>query len=248
MSNEFLETKKLFQTIFNYDKTEPLTFDQWMRFPDDQKSAVLYLRFYDQITLAWENTKSFYTLTADGVSIVLQYLEKNVPIIKANSNKFNERYIYRVAYNCLYCICHDLIYPRMAYEHETPEQVAACNGDSSFSFYDMKYDETDTIEYQISENIADRQLEIFWNAVERDVDTTVVVEKFLDVPNEQIAEHIKQKFGISVKRIPSTRSLKSALESVPNMLSSTILNLIDPKSDIFDPEFNISEFKLALGQ
>ena len=138
MNNEFVETRKLFQTIFNYDKTKPLTFDQWMEFPDDQKSAVLYLRFYDQITLAWDKTKSYYTLTADGVSTVLQYLEKNVPIIKANANKFNERYIYRVAYNCLYCICHDLIYPRLAYEHEVPEELSGHGDDgTSFSYYDI---------------------------------------------------------------------------------------------------------------
>lgn len=245
MNNEFIETRKLFQTVFQYDRTKPLSFDQWLKIPDDQKSAVLYLQFYDQITLAWDKTKSFYTLTADGVSTVLQYLEKNVPIIKANPKKFNERYIYRVAYNCLYCICHDLIYPRLAYEHEVPEEISGHSDDGSrFSYYDLISDRNDDIEKQIADIEADRQLQIFWDAVEKDEDTTMVIEKFLDIPNDQIIKHLKVKFGTKKKRIPT--SINKKLNDVPKMISSVILDLCDPDSDIFNPEFNLSEFKIAL--
>ena len=245
MNNEFIETRKLFQTVFQYDRTKPLSFDQWLKIPDDQKSAVLYLQFYDQITLAWDKTKSFYTLTADGVSTVLQYLEKNVPIIKANPKKFNERYIYRVAYNCLSCICHDLIYPRLAYEHEVPEEISGHSDDGSrFSYYDLISDRNDDIEKQIADIEADRQLQIFWDAVEKDEDTTMVIEKFLDIPNDQIIKHLKVKFGTKKKRIPT--SINKKLNDVPKMISSVILDLCDPDSDIFNPEFNLSEFKIAL--
>ena len=248
MNNEFIETRKLFQTVFQYDRTKPLSFDQWLKIPDDQKSAVLYLQFYDQITLAWDKTKSFYTLTADGVSTVLQYLEKNVPIIKANPKKFNERYIYRVAYNCLYCICHDLIYPRRAYEHEVPEQLVSHNdSENVFSYYDLESDECDTVDSQIAEKSADKQLEIFWNAIEQDEDITVVIEKFLDIPDEQIKYHLKSKFGNRRYRIPSYNKLRPALELAPKTISAVIQDLLDPESDMFNPEFDLAEFKVALG-
>ena len=247
MNNEFAETRKLFQTIFHYDKTRPLSYDQWMKIPDDQKSAVLYLQFYDQITLAWEKTKSYYTLTADGVSIVLQYLEKNVRIIKENSNKFNARYIYRVAYNCLYCICHDLIYPRLAYENEIPEQVSVHNdNENSFSYYDIKSDNHDDIEIQLAEIEADKQLQIFWDAIEKDEDTTIVIEKFLGIPDDQIRHHLKSKFGNKRYRIPSSTKLRPILDMVPDTINAVIGDLLDPESDMFNSEFDLSEFKQAL--
>ena len=49
--NPFTETKNLFAQYLEYDR--PLDFDQWAQVADDQKAAVLYLQFYDQITLAW---------------------------------------------------------------------------------------------------------------------------------------------------------------------------------------------------
>lgn len=114
--NQFYETRELFKNYTGY--TKPLTYDEWVSIPDDQKAAVLYVQFYEQITLAWQKTKSFYTLQEDAVSTVLQYLIKNVPLLVAEPSRFRAPYIYRVAYNCLYCICHDIKRDRERFERE----------------------------------------------------------------------------------------------------------------------------------
>lgn len=110
------ETRNMFRSAVGFD--EPLSYDEWMSLRDDLKAAALYVQFFSQITLAWNKAKSFYTLEEDGVSTVLQYLEKNVPIIMKDESRFSPRYIYRVAYNCMYCICHDIKRDRDRWEKE----------------------------------------------------------------------------------------------------------------------------------
>lgn len=127
MSNAFVETKNMFRDATGY--TAPLTFDQWNAVPRDYKAAVLFVQFFDQITLAWYKVKSFYTEDEDGVSTMLQYLEKNVPIIEKNKARFTAHYIYQVAYNCLYCICHDIERDRKRWQLEMSNITYSSNGD-----------------------------------------------------------------------------------------------------------------------
>lgn len=102
LGTQFQQTKIRFREFANYER--PLTYDEWMAAPDECKAAILYVQFYDQITLAWMKTKSVYTDINDGVSEILQYLNKNVEKIKADGKRFTPNYIYRVAYNCLSCL------------------------------------------------------------------------------------------------------------------------------------------------
>lgn len=127
MSNAFVETKNMFRTATGY--TAPLTFDQWNALPNDYKAAVLFVQFFDQITLAWYKVKSFYTEDEDGVSTILQYLQKNVPVIEEDSKRFTPTYIYRVAFNCLYCICHDIQRDKERWEKEMSNVIYSASGD-----------------------------------------------------------------------------------------------------------------------
>lgn len=125
--NPFTETKNLFTQYVEYQ--EPLDFDAWAQIADDQKAAVLYLHFYDQITLAWYKADSLNRGSEeDAVSTVLQYLQKNVPIILATPKKFTPNYIYRVAYNCLYCICHDIKRDKDRFAFEVRSTVPTSDG------------------------------------------------------------------------------------------------------------------------
>ena len=125
--NPLTETKNLFAQYLEYDR--PLDFDQWAQVADDQKAAVLYLQFYDQITLAWYKADSLNRGSEeDAVSTVLQYLQKNVPIILATPKKFTPNYIYRVAYNCLYCICHDIKRDKDRFAFEVRSTVPTSDG------------------------------------------------------------------------------------------------------------------------
>ena len=102
----FSDTNDLFRNHLEY--TRPISYVEWLALSQDKKSALLFVQFYEQITLAWYKTKSYYAQDEDGVSTVLQYLMKNVPVIENDEKRFTPNYIYKVAYNCLYCICHDI--------------------------------------------------------------------------------------------------------------------------------------------
>lgn len=102
-SSQFYETKLRFRDFADYER--PLTYEEWMEVPDECKAAVLYVQFYNEITLAWYKTKRSHVDTYEGVSEILLYLNKNVEKIKNDPKRFNPRYIYKVAWNCLSCLC-----------------------------------------------------------------------------------------------------------------------------------------------
>lgn len=150
----FYATRTMFKNYLGY--TEPLSFDRWLCLDDDKKAAVLYVQFFEQITLAWYKVKSFYTQEEDGVETVIQYLIKNVPLIAANKSKFRPAYIYRVAFNCLYCICHDIQRDRDRFELECSNIQASNSGD--------EYDLFDTVGDRVSlSDISAR--DSFWRTI-----------------------------------------------------------------------------------
>lgn len=124
MFTAFYETRNLMRSYTGYIK--PLSYDEWTNVPDNQKSAVLFVQFFNPIVKAWEKANNFgFIPSEDGVSVVLQYLEKNVSVILNDPKRFTPQYIYRVAYNCMYCICHDLQRVKDMWEHEVPNIVSS---------------------------------------------------------------------------------------------------------------------------
>lgn len=169
--SDFAETRDLFRSYTNYSK--PLSFDEWNNLPRDHKAAVLYLQFYDQVTLAWIKLKSVYSVEADGVAEALQYLEKNVSKIEAEPKRFTPNYIYRVMYNCLYCLCRDPNRYKAAYENECSNVVR--HGEDELDLFDTVASKNDE---GSGMSISDREL--FWKLIEdSDLDTKVVVAKLL---------------------------------------------------------------------
>ena len=100
--NQFVETKKMYEAAVGVKY--PLSYEGWLAVRDDLKAIALYVQFFDEITLAWLKAKSDFTPDEDGVSTVMQYLIKNVPIIVADRKKYSPQYIYRIAYNCMGCL------------------------------------------------------------------------------------------------------------------------------------------------
>ena len=104
---QFIQTYDLFtEHLSRYPKD--ITYEQWKAAEDDDKACLLYVTFFREVTLAWFNAivsrNIYYVSQEDGVSIVLQYLMKNVEYIKEDPNKFCSKYIYRVCYNCIVCL------------------------------------------------------------------------------------------------------------------------------------------------
>jgi len=158
MSNDFYTTKKLFSEYLGYVK--PLSFSEWMALPSDKKAAVLYVQFFDQVSLAWYKTQSSYSVAADGVAETLQYLQKNVSKIEADEKRFTPGYIYRVCYNCLFCLCRDPNRYKAAYENECSNIIGY--GEDELDLFDTVSDDNDRYEQYEKESIRER----FWTVIE----------------------------------------------------------------------------------
>ena len=170
--NEFYVTRDLFREYTHFNK--PLTYVEWMEVPDDSKAAVLYLQFFEQITLAWYKMKSVYSVEADGVAEVLQYLQKNVEKIKNDEKRFTPAYIYRVCSNCLYCLCRDPNRYKRAYENECSNIIRY--GDEDLDLFDTVVKSEDLHETFSKDVIK----EAFWELLKDcDRDTQVVIAKLI---------------------------------------------------------------------
>lgn len=137
-SGPFSTTRRMFINYLQY--RQPFSYAEWNELDEDHKAAALFVQFYDQIVLAWYKTKSYYTLEEDAVECALQYLVKNVPVIEKHPERFSASYIYKVAYNCLYCICHDIKRDRDRWELEVSNIVETESGDT-VDLFDTAVDE-----------------------------------------------------------------------------------------------------------
>lgn len=160
MANNFSETRNLFTLYTGY--VRPLSYDEWNALPSDHKSAVLFVQFFNEITLAWYklSTKCPWTPDEDGVSCICQYLEKNVKILETHPERFSSAYIYKVAYNCLYCITVDPPKPRERFEKEVNHMVSG-NEDTEYDLYDTA--PRHSVEEEYEEKI---YKEMFWRVIE----------------------------------------------------------------------------------
>lgn len=170
MMNTFYETKNLFKNYIQYNK--PLSYVKWLALNDDHKAAALFVQFFNEILLAWNKAKSYDGDDEEAVETVLQYLIKNVEIIKKNPSRYKANYIYRVAYNCLYCICHDRKCDKERREYE----IYAIQCDSDGQEYNLL--DTFVCNSGSIEDALNKQL--FWSIIEDlDVDSRALVEKIL---------------------------------------------------------------------
>lgn len=143
---QFIQTRNMFREYLSGYPT-PLTYDAWKNAEEDDKAALLYITFYQEVTLAWCNAITSrgisYVTQEDGVSTVLQYLMKNVNLIMADSNRYSSKYIYRVCYNCIGCL------PRVASEKMRDSSDISniyIDGDIEVNLWDLVPSEDDDLE------------------------------------------------------------------------------------------------------
>lgn len=191
--NTFYETKKLFTDYIQY--TKPLSYVQWLALNDDHKAAALYVQFFNEIILAWNKVKSYDGDDDEAVETVLQYLIKNTEIIKKNPDRFKASYIYRVAYNCLYCICHDRKCDKERREFEISAIQCDSQGDE-FNLLDSFIRDSDSVEYEIDKHL-------FWAIIEDlDVDSKTLVDNIIKngtLPTDLSAENKKVVAELRIK-------------------------------------------------
>lgn len=98
--NQFKETYSLFHSALT--DLEFNTYWTWMLIPDNLKAVALYVRFYDEIALAWRKTVKPFMEEETAVSTLMQYILKNVEIIKADRKRYTPSYMYKIAFNAFY--------------------------------------------------------------------------------------------------------------------------------------------------
>ena len=209
----FYETRSNFiPFVFPKNDVRSLSYEEWINIPQDYKSAALFIEFFNEILLAWDKANAYDFIPApDGVSIVLQYLEKNVEKIKSNSKKYTPNYIYTVAYNCMYCICHDLKSVKGRWENETDRYVTTADGE--FDLFETEASEGGSAEDQADQ--ADFQKR-FWAAIED-----------AGLPAHKVLDFILSGDAKDLKKIPSNtrnrefdplRDIAVSLDAVEDIL------------------------------
>lgn len=98
---QFHETYNCLASQLNY-RGRDLSYKKWLSKDEDLKSSYLFVNFYDAVSNAWRRKSTFTFIDeAEAVSLVLQYLQKNVSKIKSDSKRYTSSYIYTVCFNCM---------------------------------------------------------------------------------------------------------------------------------------------------
>lgn len=163
---QFLQTRKMFREYLSGYPKNP-TYEEWLKADADDKAALLYVTFYQEVTLAWYSAVTainvVHVTQEDGISTVLQYLMKNVDKIAEDPKRYDGRYIYRVCYNCLLSLwkTRGTDAQRSAIEIPT-EFFAGCPSDlsvdKSVSLWDLVPSEDEDLETQQTK-------EAIWNII-----------------------------------------------------------------------------------
>lgn len=106
---QFIDTLNFFRDHFAGHPYENdfgnLPYEVWNQTDSEDKAALLYVVFSTEILQAWDDAVVslgvVHISQDDGVSTVLQYLMKNVPLISNDEKRYASKYIYRVCSNCL---------------------------------------------------------------------------------------------------------------------------------------------------
>jgi len=99
--NAFQEARKCFREGTQF--TKDLSYNEWSQKPVDHQAAILFVQFYNQITMAWYKASERYPFIdeEDALSIAMQYLQKQVERNLMTEEKFTPGYIYTVSWNAI---------------------------------------------------------------------------------------------------------------------------------------------------
>lgn len=203
--NCFRQTYDLFKTYTHYEK--PLSWAEWMELPSDLRTAVLYVQFYDQITLAWYKLKTDATYEEEVVDEVIKYLMKNTPIIEEHPERFREKYIYKIMYNAIYCKSIDpwkgQTAKTSAYNNETSQYQHNESGDVVDLFQtligtnsDIMTQVTNNMILQVLSNLTEVEYMCLSNRMHDRSEDILALNKKYNLSDKQKAEVLK---GLKIK-------------------------------------------------
>ena len=223
---QFQSTFELFEPAVKATRLNLNKYEGWIHLPDDLKVAGLYVRFFTEIKKAWEKSKRPYIEDELAVSTLIQYLMKNVDLIKWQRKRYCEAYMYSVAFNALFPLTrvqgpHDWYYGVMStpfYELDEDVFNAAHNGDIDSD--NCAYIESWSVEREPSEfadELLDKQLAEFWTWIREtytDSFTIRAIEKVIKGSDRPMTGKQKISFDKAAAEI-----LKYIMENCPDLLN-----------------------------
>lgn len=224
MKNQFKETLNIFKLALENENYS--TYWEWMLIPNNFKAAALYVQFYDEITLAWSKTNKPFIEEETAISTLMQYLIKNVDIIKENRKRFTPNYLYKIAFNAFYPLgriqrnIDEWLYRRKFYDVNI-ELLYQCELDSdnvgyTDPFYISKFFVEDTY-------FSDEQDQI-WDIINScDEDTKRVIESLLG--GRALGKKLTAKYEKIVSEL--RLKLKKILSLITNIRSNLKLIVVN---------------------
>lgn len=169
----FLFVQFFNEIIFAWDKADSIDFGDdaegvstVLQYLGKQVKDIQYFRKDDPKKKA---SAEFRRNNPDG------YFEKERRIIEENPSKFSSKYIYRVAYNCLYCICgHDRKCDKDIINNET-SAIVMHNGEE-LNLFDSYVDNNSKVESIVSNNAFKKE---FWDIIESEGASAEKVMRYL---------------------------------------------------------------------
>ena len=143
----FISTKKMFKEyLIGY--SFPISFETWLASDEEEKAALLFVNFYDQIILAFSKSNAEYVVSEDAVSTILMVLMKNSTILQTVENaekRFTPNYFYTVAWGAFYSLVRSIA-NKARNDHEICNEVEDSDNEISVNLYDLAPSIDDTYE------------------------------------------------------------------------------------------------------
>ena len=106
MYKEFEEAYKRYREYIGISKY-PISYKDWKNLPRDQQAIALYVNYYSLVTLAWNKALQRHKNNRDestAVSYLSDRLDRVVPLILVDENKFSAAYMYTTFLTTLCCV------------------------------------------------------------------------------------------------------------------------------------------------
>ena len=143
----FISTKKMFREYLT-GYSFPISFETWLASDEEEKAALLFVNFYDQIVLAYSKSNAAYVVSEDAVSTILLVLMKNSTILQTVENakkRFTPNYFYTVAWGAFYSLVRSIA-NKARNDHEICNEVEDSDNEISVNLYDLAPSIDDTYE------------------------------------------------------------------------------------------------------
>lgn len=242
-STEFTRVRNNFREATDCDY--PLSYEEWMALPDDMKVAALFVNFFDTITLAWYKAQAEYIEENDGISVLMQYLLKNIPTIKGNAKKYNEKYIYTISWNSMASL-RRVKAAQDRYNMTIPQYAATDEGE--FDLFTTLQDPADITECDEVQKAVRSIMDIYLKAdaptkevISHIVNGTKIGKRTQKKESEIIEALKKELLPYKSTIIPDAPKIFAEVLAEDDYIASAVVKMRDGESAVYYGEKRVSQ-------